>query len=88
MSDEEYINVSGLLDANNIAYYVTPRGNWGAMEAIWLIKDDQLDEAKDILNAYYKTTSTIKAGNVLPKILFLLIIFFASLAVLLIWIKT
>jgi hypothetical protein len=46
MSDEEYTDIRELLDANNIAYYVTPPGRWGfSMEAIWIKNDSQLYQA-------------------------------------------
>jgi hypothetical protein len=54
ISDEEYTDIRELLDKKNISYYVTPPGNWGvSMEAIWVKKDHDIQDAHDLLKNYY-----------------------------------
>jgi len=53
VSDDEANDIRDLLVKNNIDHYETPPGNWGiSMPAIWLNDDDQLEEAKLLIDEY------------------------------------
>ena len=53
VSDDEANDIRDLLLKNNIDHYETPPGNWGiSMPAIWLNDNDQLEEAKLLIDAY------------------------------------
>lgn len=53
--DDEVAEVHALLKENNINYYETSAGNWGvSMPALWLKTDEQLKEAKQLLDGYQK----------------------------------
>ena len=67
---DEADEIRGLLTANNINYYETSAGNWGiSMPALWLINDEELDEAQNLLNAYhqYRATAQREIYNQLKK---------------------
>jgi len=51
--EDEAEEIRELLEKNKIDFYETPAGNWGiSMPAIWLNDDEQLDEAKALLDQY------------------------------------
>jgi len=51
--EDEAQELRDLLDQNNIDFYETETGNWGiSAGAFWLRTDDQLDEAKQLIDAY------------------------------------
>ena len=51
--DDEAQDIRNLLTKNHIDHYETPAGNWGiSMPAIWLREDDQLDQAKALIEEY------------------------------------
>lgn len=53
--DDEIIEITELLTAQNIDYYETTAGNWGiSMPAIWLRDDSQREEAERILNEFHQ----------------------------------
>lgn len=53
--EDEAEDVRALLLENNIEHYETPPGNWGiSMPAIWLHDDDQLEQAKNLINEYQR----------------------------------
>lgn len=53
--DDEIADIHRLLKENNINYYETSAGNWGiSMPALWLKTDEQLKEAKQLLDEYQK----------------------------------
>lgn len=50
---DEAQDVRELLEKNFIDYYETPGGNWGfSVEAIWLKNEDQLQQARQLLDEY------------------------------------
>ena len=51
--DDEAQELRELLNQHQIDYYETEAGNWGiSAGAFWLRTDDQLDEAKQLIDAY------------------------------------
>ena len=53
--DDEVEEVHALLTENNINYYETSAGNWGvSMPALWLKTDEQLAEARMLIDNYQK----------------------------------
>ena len=53
--DDEAEDVRGLLQENDIDFYETTAGNWGAsMPGIWLHDNSRLGEARSLLEAYQK----------------------------------
>ncbi len=53
--EDEAEDIREILVNNNIDFYETPSGNWGiSMPAIWLNEDDQLEQAKGLIDAYQK----------------------------------
>lgn len=51
--DDEANDIRELLAAHNIDYYETPAGNWGvSMPAIWLIREQQVTTAKQLVQTY------------------------------------
>ena len=51
--EDEVEDIRELLVNNNIDFYETPSGNWGiSMPAIWLNEDDQLEQAKGLIDEY------------------------------------
>lgn len=55
VSDDEAEEVRALLDNHHIEYYETPPGNWGvSMPAIWLKDSNELERARELLEAYQK----------------------------------
>ena len=53
--DDEVAEVHQLLKDNNIDYYETSAGNWGiSMPALWVKTDEQLAQARQLLDEYQK----------------------------------
>jgi hypothetical protein len=53
--EDEAEEIRNLLTKNNIVHYETPAGNWGiSMPAIWLRDEDQLVEAKRLIELYQR----------------------------------
>ena len=53
--DDEADEIKSLLTVNDIDYYETSAGNWGAsIPALWLKNDDELLEAQQLLNTYHQ----------------------------------
>ncbi len=53
--EDEAEDIRVLLEENNIDHYETPAGNWGiSMPSIWLRDDDQLEQAKCLIDEYQK----------------------------------
>lgn len=53
--DDEAQDIRDLLTKNHIDHYETPAGNWGiSMPAIWLRDEDQLDQAKSLIEEYQR----------------------------------
>ncbi len=53
--EDEAEDIRVLLHENNIDHYETPAGNWGvSMPAIWLHDDNQLQQAKSLIDKYQK----------------------------------
>jgi hypothetical protein len=53
--DDEAQDVRRLLTDNGIDYYETPEGRWGiAAAAIWLRDEEQLSEARRLLDEYQR----------------------------------
>lgn len=51
--DDEAEDIRELLTNHSIDYYETPPGNWGiSMPSLWLKDDCQLDQARDLIDAY------------------------------------
>ena len=51
--EDEVREVCDLLSRHHIDYYETPAGNWGiSMPAIWLNDEEQLEEAKVLIDEY------------------------------------
>lgn len=51
--EDEAEDIRNLLASNNIEHYETPAGNWGvSMPAIWLQEDEQLEQAKSLIDQY------------------------------------
>ncbi len=51
--EDEAEDIRELLEDHNIDYYETPPGNWGiSMPAIWLRDDEQLEQAKNLIDEY------------------------------------
>jgi hypothetical protein len=51
--DDEAEEICALLERHGIDFYETPPGRWGISGGgIWLRDDDQLDQAKRLLEAY------------------------------------
>ena len=56
--DDEAQDIRDLLTKNHIDHYETPAGNWGiSMPAIWLRDEDQLDQAKALIESYQRQRS-------------------------------
>ena len=50
---DEAEDIRGLLADHNIDYYETSAGNWGiSLAAIWLVREEQLAEARSLLEKY------------------------------------
>jgi hypothetical protein len=50
---DELEEIHALMEANDIDVYETTAGNWGiSLPALWLRHDDQLPQAKALLDAY------------------------------------
>ena len=57
--DDEAEDIRNLLTEHHIDYYETPPGNWGiSMPAIWLNDDEQLEEAKLLIEKYQHERQT------------------------------
>lgn len=57
--DEEAEAVRDLLTQNNIDWYETSAGNWGiAMPGIWVTDDQQIEQARRIINNYQQQLSS------------------------------
>ena len=57
--EDEAQDIRDLLTKNQIDHYETPAGNWGiSMPAIWLRNDEQLDQAKALIDEYQSQRST------------------------------
>ena len=53
--DDEAEEVRQLLASNSISFYETPAGKWGiSSPAIWLHDDEELPNAKALIEAYQK----------------------------------
>jgi len=51
--DDEADEIRNLLEHHQIEFYETPAGNWGiSMPAIWLHDDEQLENAKALIDEY------------------------------------
>jgi hypothetical protein len=51
--EDEATEVRELLTTQDIAFYETSAGNWGAsMPALWLAHDDDLEKARTLLDSY------------------------------------
>lgn len=51
--DDEADELRELLTDHDVDYYETSAGNWGvSMPAIWLKQDDQVEEAKAVIERY------------------------------------
>ncbi len=51
--EDEADEIRALLQSNGIDYYETSAGNWGiSMPALWLIKDEDLFKARQLLDEY------------------------------------
>ena len=51
--EDEADDVRALMDENKFDWYETSAGNWGvAMPAIWLNNDEDLQQARQLINAY------------------------------------
>ena len=51
--EDEAEDIRELLTSHRIDHYETPAGNWGiSMPAIWLNDDDQLEQAKSLIDQY------------------------------------
>ena len=51
--EDEADEIRELLDENSIEYYETAAGNWGvSLPAIWLSSDEQLEQAKALIDVY------------------------------------
>ncbi|MEF3075025.1 DUF6164 family protein [Methylobacter sp. Wu1] len=51
--EDEADEIRALLQSNGIDYYETSAGNWGiSMPALWLIKDEDLVKARQLLDEY------------------------------------
>jgi len=51
--DDEAEEIRTLLTEHHIDHFETPAGNWGiSMPAIWLHDDEQLEEAKRLIDEY------------------------------------
>lgn len=51
--EDEADEIRELLRSNGIDYYETSAGNWGiSMPALWLIKDEDLFKARQLLEEY------------------------------------
>ena len=57
--EDEAEDIRNLLTEHNISFYETPPGNWGiSMPAIWLNDDEQLEEAKLLIEKYQHERQT------------------------------
>ncbi|WP_027160325.1 DUF6164 family protein [Methylobacter luteus] len=53
--EDEADEIRELLRSNEIDYYETSAGNWGiSMPALWLIKDEDLFKAQQLLEEYQR----------------------------------
>jgi hypothetical protein len=53
--EDEADEIRELLRSNEIDYYETSAGNWGiSMPAIWLLKDEDLFKARQLLEEYQR----------------------------------
>lgn len=58
VSDDEAQEVRELLENNEIEFFETNAGNWGiSLPALWLKKDDQFSEARQLLDNYQRERS-------------------------------
>ena len=57
--DDEAEEVRELLAQNEIAFFETFAGNWGiSMPGLWLVNEQQFDEARALLDEYQVARST------------------------------
>ena len=57
--DDEAEEVRELLTRNEIPFFETSAGNWGiSMPGLWLVNEQQFDEARALLDEYQETRST------------------------------
>ena len=57
--DDEAEEVRKLLAQNEIAFFETFAGNWGiSMPGLWLVNEQQFDEARALLDDYQEARST------------------------------
>ncbi len=57
--EDEADDVRALLDENEIEYYETHAGRWGvSMPGIWLSDEEQLVEARTLIDTYQRERST------------------------------
>ena len=57
--EDEAEDVRILLTENNIEFYETPGGNWGiSMPALWLVENEQEEDAKSLISAYQVERAT------------------------------
>ena len=53
--EEEADGIRELLDKHHIGFYETPVDRWGvSMPAIWIQDENQIDEAKQLLETYHQ----------------------------------
>ncbi|MAK94649.1 MAG: hypothetical protein CMQ69_08595 [Gammaproteobacteria bacterium] len=57
--DDEAEEVRELLTQNKITFFETFAGNWGiSMPGLWLVNEQQFDEARALLDEYQEARST------------------------------
>jgi len=66
--EDEAQEIRDLLAKNNIDYYETPAGNWGiSMPAIWLHDEDEIEDAKRLIDAYQLQRAADHRNNAAPR---------------------
>ncbi len=61
--DDEAAEVRTLLNEHNLDFYETTAGNWGiAMPGIW-VEDDDVGQARQLINQYQQSRSEIQRAQ-------------------------
>ena len=57
--EDEAAEIRFLLTENSIDFYETSAGNWGiSMPALWVVNNEKLIEAQQLLNEYHQQRAT------------------------------
>lgn len=73
--DDEADEIRAMLDQHAIDYYETPAGNWGiSMPSIWLNDDQQLEQARALLDQYQQERQRISREEPPPRTLMAMVV--------------